>query len=325
MINFSVLSFMVLVMIGGSHALTSIANTKTSYGAKRIHNMTISGYTWTFDVNRGDKTLPGIATANECAELCLAEKWCKAFTWEKSDSAGTFCFMFAEAENLHACSDCSECKSGKFKPFVGVCFGAGGKQIGIKNAFSELECLNICYRTPGCLFYNFAVSSIKNLCFLFSTCGQGKTPVCEPWQSGQLSFFTPNSTPTECKQYSLMREQSRNKEYGAGSNGDRKPTRSVTQSSNWEGEGWYRMMAPAGTVMPESSPGTSHCGTKLAGWLNASHPKVPGQTLKGKVCFASEEEDCVNAKEVSVTNCGDYFVYLLKDTGLPSPARYCSQ
>jgi len=309
-------------LIEGSYAISSIANTKTSNGAQRLYNMTISGYTWVYNVNRGDISYPGIATADECAEMCMAENWCRAFTWEKSDSTGTFCFLFKEADNLHACSDCSECKSGKFKPFVGVCFD--GNLISMNNTFSELECLNLCYTTQGCLFYNFAVSSIKNLCFLFSTCGGGKTP-CEPWQSGELSFFTPDTTPTECKEYSLLREQSRNKMFGTGTNADRQPIRSVTKSANWEGDGWYRMMSPAGTVMPESSPGAGHCGTKLAGWLNASHPSVPGEKVQGEACFANEDDDCFNAKEVTVTNCGHYFVYLLKDTGLPFPARYCSE
>ena len=70
--------------------------------------------------------------------------------------------------------------------------------------------------------------------------------------------------------------------YIVGTNADRQPIRSVTKSANWEGDGWYRMMAPAGTVMPESSPGAGHCGTKLAGWLNASHPSVPGEKVQGK-------------------------------------------
>ena len=45
-------------------------------------------------------------------------------------------------------------------------------------------------------------------------------------------------------------------------------------SAQWKGEGFYRLVEPAGTQIPEYAPGRYHCGTISIGWLNVAHPII---------------------------------------------------
>ena len=71
---------------------------------------------------------------------------------------------------------------------------------------------------------------------------------------------------------------------------------------------------PAGTRVPESSPGTWHCGTGETGWLSGVHPTTPGASNNNaKFCFRN---DCKWSTQGKVTNCGSYFVYYLENVPL---------
>ena len=51
-------------------------------------------------------------------------------------------------------------------------------------------------------------------------------------------------------------------------------------SPRWQGAGYYRFLEPAGTMLPEKSPGYYHCGTRSVGWLNGTHQGLEqGDTL----------------------------------------------
>ena len=95
-------------------------------------------------------------------------------------------------------------------------------------------------------------------------------------------------------------------------------------SSRWEGEGFYRFMEPSGTMMPESSPETYHCGTGNPGWLNGHHSEEIGLEVEKEVCFASGSSSCGNGRvNIKVTNCGTYYVYYLVETPF-CYLRYCA-
>ena len=99
-------------------------------------------------------------------------------------------------------------------------------------------------------------------------------------------------------------------------------------SLDWVGAGWYRMMVPAGTRIPETSPGIWHCGTQAPGWLKGSHPAAVGQTSEVKFCFDGKgfpnpATDCEWSTQGKVTHCGDYFVYYLDNTPTCN-IRYCA-
>ena len=100
--------------------------------------------------------------------------------------------------------------------------------------------------------------------------------------------------------------------------------RSRYTSAQWKGAGYYRMMEPAGTQLPEYAPGDYHCGTLYPGWLNGSHPDRSGEEVEMTVCVDGDrgnERDCYRKIDIKVTNCKGYYVYFLPELG--SLARYC--
>ena len=42
----------------------------------------------------------------------------------------------------------------------------------------------------------------------------------------------------------------------------------ATKSPAWQGDGFYRFLEPAGSMLPEYAPGVGHCGTYLAGIMH---------------------------------------------------------
>ena len=92
---------------------------------------------------------------------------------------------------------------------------------------------------------------------------------------------------------------------------------------DFKGPGWYRMMQPAGTKIPEQPPKSEHCGTSAPGWLNGTHPDVTGKTVNGTVCFHWDKNECYEKTAITITNYGKFFVYKLSNT--PGCAnRYCA-
>merc|ERR1712226_63102 len=61
-----------------------------------------------------------------------------------------------------------------------------------------------------------------------------------------------------------------------------------TKAPDWRGPGWYRMKEPAGTMIPENPVNVNQCGTYSPGWLNGTHPKTVGETVKQTICFNFE-------------------------------------
>ena len=95
-------------------------------------------------------------------------------------------------------------------------------------------------------------------------------------------------------------------------------------SAQWKGEGYYRLMEPAGVQLPEYAPGDYNCGTWNTAWLNGKHPERSGEEVKRKVCFdfdRGNEDDCYWKKSITITNCKGYYVYFLPE--LYELERYC--
>ena len=124
--------------------------------------------------------------------------------------------------------------------------------------------------------------------------------------------------PSECSSYQILNDATRNHKSGSGGNCD-----SPGYSGEWNGEGWYRMMHPAGTKITEQPPPRNHCGTQATGWLNGSHPSQPGESVSREVCFNYHNGKCQWKINITVTNCIGHFVYHLPKT--PNCAyRYCA-
>ena len=87
-------------------------------------------------------------------------------------------------------------------------------------------------------------------------------------------------------------------------------------------EGWYRFVGAAGTKMPTTRVPAHRCGTGWSGWLKTAHPTVEDGEVRRTVCFSDRSTGCKQLRDISVKNCGSYFIYkLLKPPYCDS--RYC--
>ena len=98
----------------------------------------------------------------------------------------------------------------------------------------------------------------------------------------------------------------------------------LSVSPKWNGTGWYRMMEPAGTKIPEFVPSIYSCGTDAPGWLIGNHPITPGETLDLTICFNWSSQTCRTSRPIKVKNCGDFFLYFLENTDSCN-YRYCAE
>ena len=102
--------------------------------------------------------------------------------------------------------------------------------------------------------------------------------------------------------------------------------RSLGNLSDSKLSGWYRFSGGAGTQMAETCPKIYSCSTNSSGWLSGRHPTVAEAIVQRKVCFLQLVSrffrDCCNqTKNVSVRNCGAFYVYRLNPPDYYS--RYC--
>ena len=75
--------------------------------------------------------------------------------------------------------------------------------------------------------------------------------------------------------------------------------------------------------MPTTRVPPYRCGTDWSGWLDGAHPTVGDGEVKRTVCFSTRLTGCKSKKDISVKNCGSYFIYEL----IQPPRcdlRYCS-
>ena len=64
------------------------------------------------------------------------------------------------------------------------------------------------------------------------------------------------------------------------------------------------------------------CSTIAPGWMRGSHPTVAEGVVTRKVCYHFDTDCCTWSNNISVKNCGGYFVYKLEFT--PNCySRYC--
>lgn len=80
-------------------------------------------------------------------------------------------------------------------------------------------------------------------------------------------------------------------------------------------DGWYRPISLVGNTMPTECPVNGfRCGTSVPIWMNGSYPLL-GETVDVVACASHYHGDCcVDAYDIQVKNCGEYYVYNLKQT-----------
>jgi len=265
----------------------------------------------------------------ECREMCLQDSSCNGFTWydEEGHPYPWTCHLFSNSTEEYECRDCmggdrSECTCANIDEQC-VVQADSNNLLNTLAVSSELECKNVCQELLDCEFYTWFGESnpLQTMCFLFSSCDE--VVACSGCSSGRPTCQP--HTPQQCQQYWLLDDPTRNveggyeEEYCDGFQDE-------YDSPDWKGQGWYRMIEPAGKQIPEETPGAYHCGTSATGWLNGSHPQFTDATFKEMVCFdygQGPTSICDRNVNVEITNCGDFFVYLLPE--VPSCyLRYCS-
>ena len=132
---------------------------------------------------------------------------------------------------------------------------------------------------------------------------------------GPLPFNTCKKTPlpAECVNYVQLSDSFRNVAVINGPVGCDNP---FTQQ-------WYRFTGAAGTRMPNTAPPTYACGTHAPGWLNGSNPTVQEGAVARTVCFNWSGNTCNWSEPAQVRNCGDFYVYYLKNVSWGCNGRYC--
>eukprot|EP00088_Acartia_fossae_P007335 TRINITY_DN13436_c1_g1_i2.p1 TRINITY_DN13436_c1_g1~~TRINITY_DN13436_c1_g1_i2.p1 ORF type:complete len:204 (+),score=38.19 TRINITY_DN13436_c1_g1_i2:83-613(+) len=128
----------------------------------------------------------------------------------------------------------------------------------------------------------------------------------------------------ECGSYTVLSDQLRNHANKTSSfSAYCDYQRDKKKSGGWVGAGWYRLLPPAGHVIPETSPGSWHCGGQRTGYVNGTHPATTGESLDVTFCFCyGSGHECHRKKKGRITNCGPYYVYYLEEAPDCS-ARYC--
>ena len=86
--------------------------------------------------------------------------------------------------------------------------------------------------------------------------------------------------------------------------------------------GWYRFQGAAGDRIADKCVPERRCGTVVPGWMQGNHPTAADGVVTRRVCYHYSYNCCLWSNNISVKNCGGYFVYQLKGTpGCNS--RYC--
>jgi cysteine-rich repeat protein len=93
---------------------------------------------------------------------------------------------------------------------------------------------------------------------------------------------------------------------------------------DWVGPGWYRFTGAAGTQMATAAPGDYSCATHAACWLADPHPAANEGIVQRSICADWSPGDCWQTWEISVVNCGSFYLYNLPNT-IACAYRYCGR
>ncbi len=122
--------------------------------------------------------------------------------------------------------------------------------------------------------------------------------------------------PPECLGYTELKETDRMAAFNDGPG-------KVTKCDSKTADKWHRFVDPAGTVMPLVPPTPYSCGTDAPGWMDGDYPTVDAGIVPRTACFAWQGDPCTWTLEISVRNCGAYYVFKLPS--VPECAlRYCA-
>lgn len=129
-------------------------------------------------------------------------------------------------------------------------------------------------------------------------------------------FFSATTTvlPGQCLSYVTNSDSTRNAGYGTY----------IGCDSGTFGVGtWVRFVSPAGTLIPNYVVGAYYCGTHATGWFTGVYPSSPATSTSGTVCFNWSGISCYWSSSITITHCGTYYVFYIRDPPACS-LRYCT-
>ena len=132
-------------------------------------------------------------------------------------------------------------------------------------------------------------------------------------------IFVPLTVLDPCVSYKILNSTDRRVGYTGQS-----PLRCDQPERGSFTEGWYRFTGAAGDRMPTKCPAKNRCGTHAPGWLQGGHPTVAQGIVSRKVCYHWSSSCCNWSNNITVKNCGAFYVYELKKTPV-CWLRYCGE
>ena len=113
----------------------------------------------------------------------------------------------------------------------------------------------------------------------------------------------------ECRFYKILKDGDRSVD---------KKVNKLTCDDVLDFNSWYRFMGAAGTQLSTSCVPEYRCGTVWPLWMDGKYPTEDEGRVKRWVCQRGWSDYCAWKTEISVRNCGGYYVHKF------SPPPYCS-
>ena len=131
----------------------------------------------------------------------------------------------------------------------------------------------------------------------------------------QLNHFVAFITTAsyECRFYKILKDGDRSVDY--------KVNKGICDDV-LDFNSWYRFMGAAGTQLSTSCVLGIRCGATLPLWMDGEYPTEDEERVKRRVCQSSSLGCCYWKTEISVRNCGGFYVHKFS----PPPrcsGRYC--
>lgn len=153
--------------------------------------------------------------------------------------------------------------------------------------------------------------------FLLASLATTEAVVCTT--TPRTTYQYSSSIPDECQNYVLNTDRTRNIGFTGSINycDNEEPFQNETSV-------WIRFENPAGIVVIKEPPVTQNrCGAIVSGWYPGQYPDSVFTRATSIVCFFENTNTCASCRQISITNCRNFYVFLL-----PTPPscnyRYCT-
>ena len=293
---------------------------------------------WKF--KHSEKLVVNISSVDDCVDVCKSDN-CMYFTWhdETHPYIPLSCALYPLMQDVELEEDVySSCTSGSIACFCPSPTACKATKDNILYTYTKVEtvaeCERHCNDNHACSNYTWFTqdSLYSQLCILYRDCSSVDT-TCSGCCSGSR---TADSACSPVRHRELSSGE-RSVTAGAGTNKDVKyKSRYHTvknKTPDWEGEGWYRFTGAAGTRMAEKFPGWDKCSTDSPGYLRVCEddksctlPLVAEGKKEMTACFEEKgryEYSCDYPEKITVMNCGEFFLYYLKNPRAVENGSFC--